>query len=146
MVEKLRIKIEKILLIGLLIPIIGIALSYYSNFNWIYDDLSFLGNVNPLFNIGLMASGLILFFFTKTTLARIYIGAVAHFLMVTASVSVILTGLIRNKANYPLHFACAACFFFALANAQLVLGKAIIKSKRSLGVFSIVVSIVNYII
>ncbi len=146
MIERFRIKIERILLVGLLIPIIGMVLSYYRGFNWIYDDLSYFGNVNPLFNIGLVTSGLILFFFTKATLTRIRIGAMAHFFMVIASISVVLTGLIRNNVNRPLHFVCAACFFFALAYAQLILGKAIIKDKRSLGIFSILVSIVNYII
>ena len=131
------------LLIAILIIILSAVLSYHNSFNWLYDDFSDLGLI---FNLGLIISGLILLFFTKTGLSKIENNLAVRFLMVVASISLILTGVVWNNVNHIFHLIFASLFFWSFINMQLIYGIKTIKNNKNLGILSITISLFNYII
>jgi len=144
MSENLKNKIEKTLLLGLVFPIIGIVLSYYHGFNWLFNSLSDFGVFSPFFNWGVIISGIVLGIFTMTILTEARIGFWSRFLLLISSVSLILIGVFRKDFPMPIHPMATIAFFSTLTLAQLMLGKRVLKECQHVGYFTILTSLTIY--
>jgi len=144
MTEIFKKRTEKLILLGLIIPIIGIVLSYYRGFNWLFNSLSDLGIFSPFFNYGVIIGGICLGIFTLNNLTQKLVGFFARFLMLISSASLILIGVFRKDYPLPIHPFSVLAFFLALSLGQILVGRRIIRDCQSVGYFTILAALIIY--
>jgi len=138
---------------GFLVPIvafgcIGVAILSYPAFSWVNNALSDLGVVAgvtaPVFNFGLLAAGLLCFFFAVTGLFSYFksrvVGKLGVGFFAVAAVWLMAIGVF-NESFWPTHFIVAVLFFVTLPVALLVLTVALyLQREVKLVVFTLISS------
>jgi len=144
MTELLKKRINKLIILSLIIPAIGIIVSYYHGFNWLFNDLSDLGVFSQFFNGGVIFGGIILGIFTLNNLTQECAGFSARFFMLLSATCLILIGIYKKNGNYPLHWSIAAICLLSISIAWLLIGKKLIRYYPSMGYFTILAALISY--
>lgn len=124
------------------------AILFFPGFSWFYNALSDLGVASglsaPLFNFGLVVSGLLCFLFAVTGLFNYFrndvVGRSGSVIFAAAAVWLAAIGVF-NANFWPAHFIAAVLFFVTLPVAFLVMTAALYRRQEvKLAVFTLVSS------
>lgn len=139
---------------GIIAPIIAftcilLAISSYPSFSWSDNALSDLGVKGgitaPLFNYGLIASGVSAFVFAAGLFEFLNgetTGRVGAFILGSATIALVSIGLFPESAR-PTHYYASVAFFVLCPVAMLVLAVAFMRAKKpQIGVFTLSTAIV----
>lgn len=117
---------------GLAAPIVAFtcilsAIASYAPFNWVTNALSDLGVqagvTAPLFNVGLVISGLLFLVFAVglfQSAGKSVVGKVGALVLCLACVSLVCIGIF-NESFKPIHFYVSVAFFVSMPISLLIL-------------------------
>ena len=125
------------------------AIASYAPFNWVTNALSDLGVqagvTAPIFNAGLVISGLLFLVFAVglfQSAGKSVVGKVGAFVLCLACVSLVCIGVFNESFN-PIHFYVSVAFFVFMPISLLILvGAFWLKGQRKLGLFTLAIGLV----
>lgn len=140
---------------GIVAPILGFicilsAIASYPQFSWTNNALSDLGIVpgitGPLFNFGLLASGVLALNFAMfglfTYLGKSWVGKIGSAVFAAATVALIAIGVF-NESFSPTHYLVSVAFFMLVPLSLFVLPGAFwLWHQRKMAVFTVAVGLV----
>ncbi len=139
---------------GIVTPVVAfacilLAIASYPQFSWAENALSDLGVkpgvTAPLFNYGLIASGVLALIFATGLfifLWRRMLGRIGVFIFILAILALIAIGIFPENIS-PTHYYVSVAFFMLFPVSMLVLVAAfLVMGKVKMGVFTLLVAIV----
>lgn len=138
---------------GLAAPIVAFtcilaAIASYAPFNWVTNALSDLGVqagvTAPIFNFGLVISGLLFLVFAVglfQSAGKSVVGKVGAFVLCLACVWLVCIGVFNENFN-PLHFYVSVAFFVCMPISLLILvGDFWFTGQRKLSLFTLAIGL-----
>ncbi len=138
---------------GLAAPIVAFicilsAIASYAPFNWVTNALSDLGVqagvTAPIFNAGLVISGLLFLVFAVGLFqlaGKSVVGKAGAFFLCLACVSLVCIGIFNESFN-PIHFYVSVAFFVSMPISLLILvGSFWLAGQRRISLFTLAIGL-----
>ena len=139
---------------GIIAPIIAftcilLAIASYSQFSWTNNALSDLGIISgltgPLFNLGLLASGLLAFSFAIfglfNYLGKIWVGKIGSSFFAAATLSLICIGIFNENFS-PTHYLVSVAFFVLVPISLFIVTSVFwLNHHRGMAIFTFLIAI-----